>query len=675
MKTAKLAIAWAAILIPAIVLLAIAGNAGKISGIVFDENGNPIPGVSIRIEGASMGAAAGFDGAYVILDVPPGTYTMTAQTVGYNKMTVQGVVVRADSTTEQNFKLTASAVQISDIVVNAEKKEIDKHITQNEEMFSGEKIKNMPGSNIGELLSQAPGLIKNDGVMHYRGGRNDCVIIGHGTDALLGGAPPYIRRNSAPFNTENYAAISENRFLEVTEYPLSTFSIDVDAASYSNMRRFLTDGILPPADAIRIEELVNYFEYDYPQPRGNMPFTVTTEIAACPWNESHKLIHIGLQGKNIPTDHLPPGNLVFLIDVSGSMMPENKLPLLKRAFSMLIEQLRRKDVVSIVVYAGAAGLVLPPTSGADKERILQAVENLEAGGCTAGSAGIKLAYETARINFRKRGNNRVILATDGDFNVGVSSDGELIKMIEQKRQEGVFLSVLGFGEGNLKDSRMEQLADKGNGNYSYIDNVAEARRVLVSEMGGTLFTIAKDVKLQIEFNPASVSAYRLIGYENRILAKEDFNDDVKDAGDMGAGHSVTALYEIITGETDEMSADIDPLKYQMFGIRSEALTSAELLTLKIRYKNPDEDKSRLSEWPLLHKDENLEAASANFRFAAAVAEFGMLLRNSEFKGDSNFDQVIALARNSLGNDNGGYKSEFIRLVEIARGLSAPLANE
>ena len=358
-------------------------------------------------------------------------------------------------------------------------------------------------------------------------------------------APFVDNQSRGEFNTEEYGRITENDFLEAVNHPLSTFSIDVDTASYSNVRRFLNQGQLPPADAVRIEELINYFKYDYPQPEGDHPFSITTELATCPWEPAHKLIHIGLQGKRIPLANAPANNLVFLIDTSGSMDEPDKLPLLKSAFKLLTDQLREQDHVAIVVYAGAAGLVLPATSGSDKKTILSAIDKLEAGGSTAGGAGINLAYEVARRSFIPTANNRVILATDGDFNVGVSSDGELLRLIERERESGVFLTVLGFGTGNIKDSKMELLADQGNANYAYVDTIREARKVLVSELGGTLNTIAKDVKIQVEFNPANVQAYRLIGYENRLMRAEEFNDDKKDAGELGAGHSVTALYEII----------------------------------------------------------------------------------------------------------------------------------
>jgi Ca-activated chloride channel family protein len=467
------------------------------------------------------------------------------------------------------------------------------------------------------------------------------------------------------FNTEDYDRIYENEFLSVTDNPLSTFSIDVDAASYSNVRRFINNSQLPPADAVRIEEMINYFSYDYPEPDGNDPFSINMEVSECPWNEENKLVHIGLQAKKISMENLPPSNIVFLIDVSGSMQSPNKLPLLKSAYKLLTNELRENDKVAIAVYAGAAGLVLPSTSGANKEKIISALEQLYAGGSTAGSAGIKLAYETAKENFIEGGNNRVILATDGDFNIGPSSDSELVRLIEEKREEGIFLTVLGFGMGNYKDSKMEKLADKGNGNYAYIDNILEAKKVLVNEFGGTLFTIAKDVKIQVEFNPAEVKGYRLVGYENRMLNKEDFNDDKKDAGELGSGHTVTALYEVIPPDSDYEFPSVDDLKYQKENKPDLNYDDGELLTVKFRYKKPDENTSRLIVKVLENDDQDLDETSDNFRFSAAVAEFGMLLRDSKFKAQSSFESAKSLAKNSLGDDNFGYRLEFLQLVEKA----------
>ncbi len=473
------------------------------------------------------------------------------------------------------------------------------------------------------------------------------------------------------FDTENYQAIHENEFLQATKNPLSTFSIDVDAASYSNIRRFINNGQKPPKDAVRVEEMINYFDYTYPEPQKNHPFSITTELSSCPWNAKHLLLHIGLQGKDIDTKDLPHSNLVFLIDVSGSMQPADKLPLLKSAFKMLTEKLRAGDYVSIVVYAGAAGLVLPPTPGNDKETIIRALDRLTAGGSTAGGAGLKLAYKTASEHFIEGGNNRIILATDGDFNIGTSSNAEMERLIEEEREKGIFMTVLGFGTGNYKDDKMEIIADKGNGNYAYIDNLQEARKVLINEFGGTLFTIAKDVKIQVEFNPQNVEGYRLIGYENRKLKNEDFNNDKKDAGELGAGHTVTALYEIIpAGVKSEFIQPVDDLKYQVTVPVHARGNSGELVTLKLRYKDPDGTKSNLISTVVKNKPVPAEKTSANFRWSAAVAEFGMLLRESPFKGNTSTKSIMMLAENAKGTDPFGYRSEFIKLVASSRYLAS-----
>lgn len=469
---------------------------------------------------------------------------------------------------------------------------------------------------------------------------------------------------------ENYSPIIENEFVKATDHPLSTFSIDVDDAAYSNVRRFFNSDMMPPPGAVRIEEMINYFKYDYPQPLNNDPFTVSSEVSQCPWNQEHKLVHIGLQGKTIPEEKLPPSNLVFLIDVSGSMDSDDKLPLLQQSMKLLVERLRGEDRVAIVVYAGSAGLVLPSTAGSEKKKILKAIDNLEAGGSTAGGEGILLAYETARKNFITEGNNRIILATDGDFNVGVSSDDQLLKLIEKERESGVYLSVLGFGTGNYQDNKMQMLADNGNGNHSYIDNINEARKVLVREFGSTLFTIAKDVKIQIEFNPANVQAYRLIGYENRMLAAEDFNNDKKDAGEIGSGHTVTALYEVIPhGARTSFTKNIDPLKYQVVQ-NKEFANKSDLLTIKIRYKSPGENKSNVTSKSVPHEGMSIDQTSDNFRFSAAVAEFGLLLRNSAFKQNASYEQVKQLANSARGNDSDGDRKEFLTLVKKAEELSS-----
>jgi Ca-activated chloride channel family protein len=475
------------------------------------------------------------------------------------------------------------------------------------------------------------------------------------------------------FNTEAYKHIDENPFFEAARAPLSTFSIDVDTASYSNTRRFLRDGQLPPKDAVRIEELINYFSYDYPQPASDAPFSINAEVSACPWNAKHRLVHIGLQGKRMHKEDLPPANLVFLVDVSGSMNTPDRLPLVKSSLRMLAEQLSARDRLSIVVYAGSSGLVLPSTPGDRRGDILAALDALEAGGSTNGGAGIHLAYKVAADNFIRGGVNRVILATDGDFNVGTTSEGELTRLIEEKRKTGVFLSVLGFGTGNVKDATMENLADRGNGNYAYIDDMGEARKVLGDQLGATIATIAKDVKIQVEFNPRQAAAYRLIGYENRLLRDQDFNDDAKDAGEIGAGHTVTALYEVVPYGQKFENPGVDALKYRQPAEVSSHANSKELLTIKVRYKDPDAGDSKLLSVWAADAGGTLESASNNFKFSSAVAGFGMLLRDSKYKGDARFADVARLARAASGADAQGYRAEFIQLVERAQTLAGQTA--
>ncbi len=472
-------------------------------------------------------------------------------------------------------------------------------------------------------------------------------------------------RYAGPMYTEAYDTIDENPFRRVSVDPLSTFSIDVDTASYANVRRFLNAGTLPPPGAVRIEELVNYFRFSYPQPQPHQPFSVTTELAECPWNPAHRLALIGLQGREIPDADLPPRNLVFLVDVSGSMLSLDKLPLVKSALRMLADSLSSRDSVAIVVYAGSSGLVLPSTPGDRKAQIDEAIARLEAGGSTNGGQGIQLAYRVARQEFIRGGVNRVVLATDGDFNVGVTSQDELVRLIETERASGVFLSVLGVGTGNLKDSTMEKLADKGNGNYSYLDSLHEARKVLLREAGSTLVTIAKDVKIQVEFNPKTVAGYRLIGYENRVLRHEDFNDDMKDAGEIGAGHSVTALYEIVPAGVTVDAPAIDPLKYQAPITRAHVGSTNEILTVKLRYKAPDGDESRLIS---VSMPDGAHTLGDNLGFASAVAEVGMLLRASKHAPAASFASAITRARRFRRDDADGYRAEFIKLAELASGL-------
>ncbi|RIJ34306.1 vWA domain-containing protein [Pontibacter oryzae] len=587
-----------------------------VSGTVTDsQNGAPLPGVIVQQKNSQTGTLTDKDGKYS-LTVPDEQAILVFRFIGY-----QTEEVKVGKKRTINISLKPDTRALQEVVVT--------------------------------------GLSKQ---------RNSVMIRG------VASAPPassmsYVSYEQLPHNTENYAYLKESTFQNAKKSPLSTFSIDVDRASYSNVRRFLNQGQKPPVDAVRIEEMLNYFTYDYPQPSGAAPFEVYTELAACPWNKENQLLHIGLQGKDIPTDKLPPANLVFLLDVSGSMSMPDKLPLLKAGMRLLVNELRPQDKVALVVYAGAAGLVLPPTPGNQKEKILQALDQLQAGGSTAGGEGIKLAYKIAEESFAKGGNNRVILGTDGDFNVGVSSDGEMTRLIEEKRETGIALTVLGFGTGNLKDSRMEQLADKGNGNYAYIDNILEAKKVFINEFGGTLFTIAKDVKLQLEFNPAHVKAYRLIGYENRTLQSEDFNDDKKDAGELGAGHTVTALYEIVPASAKSNSTGtMDDLKYQQSELSKKATASNEILTLKLRYKEPQGTESKLISSTVLAGSFK-KNTSDNFRFAAAVASFGMLLRESEFKGDASYAQVLELAQGAQGKDTEGYRAEFIRLVKSRSLLS------
>ncbi|MBE8727353.1 YfbK domain-containing protein [Flavobacterium hungaricum] len=462
-------------------------------------------------------------------------------------------------------------------------------------------------------------------------------------------------------NTESYAGLEENAFESPLKEPLSTFSIDVDNASYTNIRRFINEGQKVPKDAVRVEEMINFFKYQYPQPDGQHPFSINTEYSDCPWNKNSRLLKIGLQGKNIPMTNLPPSNLVFLVDVSGSMDEQNKLPLLKESMKILVKELRPIDKVSIVVYAGSAGVVLEPTSGDQKDEIMDAFDDLHAGGSTAGGEGIELAYKLAQQNFIKEGNNRVVIATDGDFNVGVSTDDDMLKLIEQKRESGVFLTVLGFGMGNYKDSKMEILADKGNGNYAYIDNIQEANRFLGKEFKGSMFAIAKDVKIQIEFNPKHVQAYRLIGYENRKLNAEDFKNDKIDAGELGSGHSVTALYEIVpTGvESDYVPSDLKYTKTK----KDDSNYSDELATVKFRYKKPDGNKSIEIVNVIADKKKDLESSSPDFKFTTAVSWFGLKLRESKYIANSSSSDIKKLAKSGLSNDDEGYRSEFVRLVD------------
>jgi Ca-activated chloride channel family protein len=482
------------------------------------------------------------------------------------------------------------------------------------------------------------------------------------------------------FNTATYDKVEENPFLPAATNPLSTFSIDVDTASYANVRRFINSGSLPPKDAVRVEEMINYFSYDYREPEGDKPFSIDVDATSCPWEPSHRLLRIGLKGREVANEKRPASNLVFLLDVSGSMMPAERLPLVKQAMRLLVDRLTENDRVAIVIYAGGSGLALKSTPGNEKEKILQALEELQAGGSTNGAEGIELAYKIAAENFIKGGVNRVILATDGDFNIGVTNQGDLIRLIEAKAKTGVFLSVLGVGTDNLKDSTMQKLADKGNGNYAYLDTVEEARKVLVHQINGTLMTIAKDVKIQVEFNPARVASYRLIGYEKRLLRKEDFNNDKVDAGEIGAGHTVTALYEVVPANADAANPaasvpPVDPLKYQApdnpaARAKLDVIASPEMATVKLRHKKPDGDVSELTEKAFTDNGSKFENAAPDLKFAAAVAEFGMLLRDSEFKGKGTMGAVIEWAQEGKGRDTAGYRAGFIEMARKAEKLKS-----
>jgi len=593
-----------------------------IEGVVVDaQNQQPLVGANVLIKGTNNGAITDVDGKFEI-EAQKKCVTLVVSYVGYSNQEVD----KACEGKKIRVKMKAAA-------------------TLDEVVITSESIARKKSSK--SYLASPPAPAQYSiGYMHSGDAGQD-------------------------WNTEDYGVINENRFFEVGQEPLSTFSIDVDAASYSNMRRFLKNGQQPPKDAVRIEEVVNYFNYDYPEPESEHPFAVITELSECPWQPEHQLLHIGLQGKKIPMEDLPASNIVFLIDVSGSMSAANKLPLLKSSFKLLTDQLREQDRVALVVYAGAAGTVLESTPGDNKQKIKDALSKLQAGGSTAGGAGIELAYKIAQEHFIEGGNNRVILATDGDFNVGASSDAAMVRLIEKKRESGVFLTVLGFGMGNYKDNKMQQLANKGNGNHAYIDDISEAKKVLVSEFGGTVFTIAKDVKIQIEFNPGQVQAYRLIGYENRLLENEDFNDDKKDAGELGSGHTVTALYEIIPpGVESDFIADVDELKYQKKAKPAPG-NGNELATVKLRYKAPDGNKSQKIVKPIAAKAESLSESSDNFRWSAAVAEFGLLLRDSEFKSKASYTHTAKLAKAAKGKDPNGYRREFIDMVETMNSLADP----
>jgi Ca-activated chloride channel family protein len=653
--------------------------------IVDAANGQPIVGATIGTNGKGL-TQSDVDGKYTV--AANNGATLVFISLGY---TSQSIKLKPNQTV-LNVSLIADSKSLNEVVIRGYVKRNRDETTGSSYIVVGKEVRDNPVGNVEQLLqgkvaglnvqsnTGAPGMrgtvsTRLNGKAYYGGSVQQAaknlpadilqkvqIIDDYGEQSRLTGI-----RNQP--NDESYNRIIENQFIDPKSTPLSTFAVDVDAASYANVRRFINSGQLPPKNAVRIEEMINYFKYNLPEPTSGEPVAIQTELAAAPWNPQHQLVRIGLKGKNVKLDKLPPSNLVFLIDVSGSMDQSNKLPLVKTSMKMLVDQLRPIDNVAIVTYAGSVGVRLELTPASDKQKIKDVIDQLGAGGSTAGGAGIMMAYAIAKKNFLKKGNNRIILATDGDFNVGPSTNKDMKALIEEERGSGVSLSILGFGMGNYKDSKMELLADKGHGNYAYIDNITEATKSMVTEFGGTLFTVAKDVKLQIEFNPGKVQAYRLLGYEDRLMAKEDFNNDTKLGGDMGVGHTVTALYEIIpVGVKDSFTGSVDPLKYQKTDEAVKANNSSEVMTIKFRYKQPDGDKSKMESVTVKDKPLKEGNTSIDFRFAAAVAEYGMLLRDSQFKQDSKIEQVITMAKKAKGDDDNRYRAEFIRLAESTRDM-------
>ncbi len=644
---------------------------GAISGKVTDDKKEAIIGAIIEVTQGGIKKSATVsdkDGNYIVKPLSAGRYDVTVKFASFRTSKTIGVMVSPDRTTTLNIRLELDNKELNEIVIKTYKVPTLQEAAHRS--ISSNQIEKMPTRSTHSIVSTQAGV-------HKGGARGD------GKAYIVDGIRVYGSNNAPPTyynpSTESYKKEKENDFMSVRVNPLSTMSVDVDRASYSNIRRFINEGQTPPADAVRIEEMINYFDYDYPQPEGDQPLAIVTELTDCPWKPQHKLLHIGMQARTIPTHNLPPSNLVFLIDVSGSMSAYNKLPLVISSLKMLTSKLRAQDKISIVVYAGSAGLVLPATAGNQKQTIYDALDRLQAGGSTAGGAGIKLAYSVAMENYVRGGNNRVILATDGDFNVGISGDNELETLITKEREKGIYLTCLGYGMGNYKDSKMEVLADKGNGNYAYIDSEQEAEKTLVKEFGGTIFTLAKDVKAQIEFNPAYVQSYRLVGYENRLLNEEDFKDDKKDAGDMGSGHSVTIIYEIIpAGVQSNDVRNVTPLKYQQRGAAYPSVVDYnngdELATIKFRYKKPNGNTSKEITHIIPNHTTTLQRASENARFATSVAMFGMLLKNSPYKGNSNYNKVLSLARNSMRHDPEGYRAEYIDLVRKVNKTDDVLAS-
>ena len=628
-----------------------------IRGHVLDAYGQRLPGVTVLLKGTHTATATDTAGRFTLVGVPAKGAVLVFSLVGYvtqerpllAKVALLKVVLRPDNLSLNEVSVIGYSLPQRRSQVSGSVSTITVVESSLQGRAAGVAVTRMPRKAAKAARNAAP---------------FSSPVIAYDREASL----TYPARPEAGAG-DTYAKVSENAFRPVAKEPLSTFSLDVDNASYTNVRRFLNEGQLPPRDAVRTEEMLNYFHYQLPAPPAASPdpVRISTELSDCPWAPGHQLARIGVQAKNIETAKLPPANLVFLVDVSGSMQEPDRLPLVQAGLRLLVRQLRPQDHVALVAYAGAAGLVLPPTPGSQPEVMLAAIDRLEAGGSTAGGAGLRLAYSVAQQNFLKAGNNRIILATDGDFNVGESSDEAMEQLIVQQRETGVFLTVLGVGRGNLRDSRMELLADKGSGNYAYLDNLDEARRTLVAQFGGTLFTVAKDVKLQVEFNPARVADYRLIGYENRLLANEDFNNDRKDAAELGAGHTVTALYEIVPVDSDKPL--VDKLKYQVNPQHLPGDAAGEILTVKLRYKEPHGLLSKLLAQPLTGAAVPIAQASADQQFAAAVAEFSLLLRQSEQRGTATYASAAQLAQAGRGPDPDGYRAELLRLVQVAEGLS------
>jgi Ca-activated chloride channel homolog len=666
--------------------------------VVDSASSKPLLRASVHLVETRQGAYTSSKGLATVRNVQVGTYTVVVKYAGYTPQTKTNL--RIDSGRTTTLQIALSRSNPDTILVQSQKLvDISVHAAgaysihgsrgdQNSIRFNG--IETNPihsGSTSATQSSAAPLAISEVNVTTAGGDASKGGYIGGEINsnqirskrtsgfASFSDAPP--PPTTSDYNTAEYTNFQENEFKDVLQEPLSTFSIDVDGASYSNLRHFLTSGQMPPPDAVRIEEMINYFKYDYPQPTKADPFSITTELGPCPWKTSHRLVLVGLQGKEIPKDQAPPANLTFLLDVSGSMSPQERLPLLQKAFRLLVNELRPQDRVAFVTYAGNAGLVLAPTTGEHKDLIFQALDRLDAGGSTAGGAGIALAYNTAKQNFNSEYNNRVILATDGDFNVGISNTGDLVRYIEAQRASGIYLTTIGVGTNNYKDARLKELADKGNGNYYYLDNILEAKKVFVTQMGGTLNAIAKDVKIQIEFNPLYVQGYRLLGYESRILLKEDFNNDKKDAGELGSGHTVTALYEIIPAATDAVELhSVDSLRYQRTPKPVLSNSGTEMMMVKFRYKRPTDSTSRLIEHPLAAEHPEIDHDShihrggiGNLAWATAVTEFGMVLRDSKFKGASTLTEALAIAKRARGTDAEGYRAEFIKLVELSQLLN------